>query len=164
MIVEEENVVVFCDSDGIISSFPLLECGASFFDPVNKWELHRNGDGECYVSNKDGVYSYFTPDADKTGWHQLRLQCDRNGFSTRFKYRNHLLAGATDSTGRKIRFINDANGRIVEVQAPRADDTHSLQTMLRYAYDERGRMSSVTDSTGVEQTFTWLDTYHQGEQ
>ena len=97
----------------------------------------------------------------KTGWHQLRLQFDRKGFSTRFEYRNHLLAGATDSTGRKIRFINDANGRIVEVQAPRADDPHSLQTMVRYAYDERGRMSSVTDSTGVEQTFTWLYTYHR---
>ena len=141
-----------------MSSFPTLAYGTSFFDPVSKRELHRSREGEYYVSNKSGEYYYFTREVDKNGWHQLRLLCDRNGFSIRFDYRNHLLTGATDSAGRQIRFMNDANGRIVEVQAPQAGDRYAMQTKVRYVYDERGRMTSATDSTGVEQTFSWHDT------
>jgi hypothetical protein len=117
MINEREGFVALCDADGVISPFPMLEPGGSFFNTVNKRELFRNAEGEYYIGG-NGLYYYFTPDENKAGWHQLRLLCDRNGCSIRFNYRNGLLAEAVDSTGRKILFTNDKNGRIVEVKAP----------------------------------------------
>ncbi len=157
LVSEKERLVAFCDADGILSSFPLLERGTSYFHPVNKWELHRNRDGEYYVGSKSGLYYYFTRETDKGGWHQLRLLCDRNGFSVRLSYTNGLLTAATDSVGRTIRFVNDRNGRIIKVEAPSASDPRTMRTMACYAYDERGRMTSVTGVTGAEEVFSWYD-------
>ena len=156
MVNEEEGFVALSDENGITIPFPALKAGDTFFNPVHKWTLHRNESGEYYASNKQGLYYYFTPRADKAGWLHLRLITDRNGFSTRLKhdYDFHLIE-AIDSTGRVITFTSDSRGRIIRVEAPSADDPEKRQIMARYRYDDDDRLISFTDAAGIEQELTW---------
>jgi len=155
MVLEKEKSVALCDNEGVITPFPTLERGESFFNAETKWTLFRNDKGDYFAGNKQGLFYYFTPDENKDGWRQLRLVCDRNGFSLKFNYRNDLLIDAVDSVGRKIFFRNDPNGQIIEILAPSADDPNVMQTMMQYSYDNKGRMVSFVDATQVEQILTW---------
>jgi len=158
MVSENEKMVILSDSDGITTPFPLLKLGDSFFNEMHKWELHRNLEGEYYVSNKNGLFYYFESRDNADGWKQLRLICDRNGYSIRLNY-NHeqRLTSALDALGRTINFASDRHGRIISVDAPSANDPSTLQTMVSYTYDDIGRMTSFDDATNAGQVLTWND-------
>ena len=153
---EKEKFVSLCDENGIIIPFPIIEPEKSFYNPVHKWTLYRNPQGEYYAGNRQGLYFYFTENTDSEEWHHLRLITDRNGFSTRLQYDSNLhLIEATDSAGRRIVFTNDKSGRILKVETGSADNAEDTQTMAAYQYDEDGRLVSFSDASGSEQILSW---------
>lgn len=159
MVNEADNMVVMNDTAGRPVVFPTLDKGKSFYNAIEKYELHRNEKGEYYVSHKNGLYYYFNaPLANSNGHGQLRTIANRNGFAIRFAYNSqgHLIQ-ITDSASRVITVENNRQGQITALHLPHPDLADSGVTFaaVRYEYDNDSRMIQCFDAEGYSNKLQW---------
>ena len=89
---------------------------------------------------------------------ELRLRAveDRNGFAIRFAYSpaGHL-SRITDSADRLLPCDTDAAGRLLAIHAPDPHQAGATFALVRYAYDEAGDLTTVTDALGYAARFAY---------
>ncbi|MFD0922308.1 RHS repeat-associated core domain-containing protein [Saccharopolyspora rosea] len=155
--IDEENVCYF-SPDGMILVYPLPAVGSEVL-PIDgpRWPLRQHADGS---------YSLVDP---------LREHTSRFGRLTAGSRTLPLLA-VEDAAGRRIdiehhrfgppRVIRHSDGYRVEIDsagervtAIRVLDPERVQNVLvmRYAYDDRGRLAEVINSTGKALRFSYDD-------
>lgn len=155
-IDKTEELVVMKDTAGRAVPFPTLQRGHSFFNPMEKFELHRSLEGEYYVSSKEGLFYYFTKEEDKERWRKLRSIVNRNGFAIRFSYnRQGHLEKIIDSSHRTIEVLNNDAGCITELRLQHPDVKWQECSMIRYSYDEEGRMRAFHDALNYSNKLEW---------
>lgn len=153
---EAQELVVMRDIAGRAVPFPTLRPGQSFFNPMEKFELHRSMEGEYFVSSKDGLFYYFTREVDEEGWRKLRSIANRNGFAIRFFYDSDgHLEKIIDSSHRTLEVLHDVAGRITEIKLPHPDSKWEQFTAVKYSYDEQGRMTAFHDALNYGNKLEW---------
>jgi RHS repeat-associated protein len=158
LIDEKKEFIVMRDNAGRAVPFPTLEKGKSFFNPIEKLELHRSEEGEYYVGTKNGLYYYFTTEKFKDGWQQLRSIANRNGFAIRFFYNSQgRLIKITDSAHRNIEIKNNEQGFISEIILPHPDKKWEQFTALEYEYDEDDRIVAFYDALRFVNRLEWKE-------
>jgi YD repeat-containing protein len=159
LVSEADEMVIMNDTAGRPVVFPTLERGKKFFNPIEKYELHRSEEGEYFVEAKNGLYYYFNkPLAGSEGHGQLRTIANRSGFAIRFAYspKGHLVQ-ITDSAGRIITVENNNAGQITALRLPHPELAGSgiSYTPVRYAYDGEGRMTELANAKGHSNRLQW---------
>ncbi|MBO9728535.1 MAG: hypothetical protein J7623_07860 [Chitinophaga sp.] len=161
LVSEEEEVVVMNDAAGRPVVFPLLERGGSFYNPKEKYALHRSETGEYYVSDKNELQYHFNrPVYNDQGHGKLRSITNANGFAIRFYYSpGGLLEKITDSAHRDIHIQSNDDGLITAVQAPHPElgDRGILVEMVRYTYDNKNNLKEMYNAEGYYNAFQWED-------
>jgi RHS repeat-associated protein len=159
MVNEADQMVIMNDTAGRPVIFPTLEKGQKFFNPIEKYELHRSDEGEYYVGDKKGLFYYFNAplhDSNKHG--QLRTIVNRNSFAIRFAYnrKGHLIQ-ITDSADRIITIENNELGQITALKMlhPELADSGVNFAPVQYEYDGEGRMIKFTNAEGHSNHFVW---------
>ncbi|MBO9730733.1 MAG: RHS repeat protein [Chitinophaga sp.] len=159
LVSEEDELVVMNDAAGRPIVFPLLERGNSFYNPKEKYELHRSETGEYYVSDKTGLQYHFNrPVYHDQGHGKLRSITNRNGFAIRFYYSpDGLLEKITDSSRRDIHFRYNEDRLITAVQVPHPElgDRGILVEMVRYTYDNKNNLKEMYNAEGYYNAFQW---------
>ncbi|RFM30557.1 RHS repeat-associated core domain-containing protein [Deminuibacter soli] len=155
-VLETEQLILLRDQYGCAVPFPLLEPGNSWFNPRDKYTLHRSKDGVYTAGTKNGLYYAFNHFASQQGFHKLRSISDRNGFAVRLNYdiRGNLVKIA-DSTHREIIVVNDVHGRITTIQLPHPDFPGVHIDAVRYTYDEEGHLVQFQDAMGHCNGLQW---------
>jgi len=161
LIDEEDQLVVMNDTAGRPVVFPALQNGSSFYNPIEKYELHRDEQGVYHVSHKDGLHYYFNaPLTGSNGHGQLRSIVDRNGFSIRFSYNaaGHLEE-IKDSADRIIRVESDESGLITALSLPNPGLSISGVRFdaMRYTYTPDREMKAMYNAEGYFNRFAWND-------
>ncbi|MEC5145417.1 DUF6531 domain-containing protein [Chitinophaga sp. 212800010-3] len=163
LVSDEDGVVVMNDTAGRPVVFPLLEPGASFYNPKEKYELHRTTAGEYYVSDRGGLqYHFDRPRYADQGHGKLRSITDRNGFAIRFYYSDGgLLEKINDSAHRDIYIRYNEDRLITAVQAPHPElgDRGILVEMVRYTYHAGGTLKEMYNAEGHHNSFEWENRY-----
>ncbi|AMP99532.1 Rhs family protein [Pedobacter cryoconitis] len=159
MVDDEDAMVIMNDTAGRPVVFPGLQPGTSFYNPMEKYELHRDEKGEYFVSHKDGLYYYFNgPLQGSNGHGNLRSIVNRNGFAILFYY-NAIgnLIGILDSAGRSIQVENNDKGQITALYIPHPElgNTGISVAALRYLYNEEGGMTVLENAEGFQDRFAW---------
>jgi len=163
MVDETDDLVVMNDTAGRPVVFPALKPGKSFYNPIEKYELHRDENGEYYVSHKDGLFYYFNaPLENSHGYGSLRSIVNRNGFAIRFTYDyKGLLSQIKDSAGRDIVVESNEAGLITALSLPHPESavTGIRFDAVRYTYNEQGNLKELFDAGGVANRFAWNNRY-----
>ncbi|EDM35112.1 Rhs family protein [Pedobacter sp. BAL39] len=162
-LLVDEEMVVMNDTAGRPVIFPLLQPGNSFYNPLEKYELHRDDAGEYHVSGKNGLHYYFNkPLEGSNGFGNLRSIVDRNGFAIRFTYneKGHLIS-IKDSADRMITISSDENGLITALSLPNPDFGASGMTFdaVRYTYTAEGNMNGMYNAEGFLNRFAWRERF-----
>lgn len=161
LISEEDDVVVMNDTAGRPVVFPLLARGSRFYNPREKYELHRTEAGEYYISDKNELQYHFNrPAYNDQGHGKLRSVTNRNGFAIRFYYsQDGLLEKITDSAHRDIHIRYNEDRLITAIQTPHPElgDRGILVEMMRYTYDNKGNLKEMYNAEGYHNAFQWAD-------
>ncbi|TDO20927.1 RHS repeat-associated core domain-containing protein [Pedobacter duraquae] len=166
LIDDEDQLVVMNDTAGRAVVFPALKPGTSFYNPIEKYELHRADDGEYFVSHKDGLYYYFNaPLADAEGHGMLRSIVNRNGFAIRFTYNEQgMLVQIRDSADRIITVENNEAGQITALLLPHPTLSENTFKAVSYTYTEDGNLNNMYNAEGFRNRFAWKDRYITARQ
>ena len=156
--VKETAMLLLRDQYGCAIPFPALQPGQHFFNPRDKYTLHRLHDGEYIIATREGLTYAFNHFADSGGFHKLRAISNCNGFAIRFNYDGQgRLVKMIDSAHREIMVTNDANGRITALQVPHPELPGDRVTLSRYYYDEQGRMVQWYDARDHHNSLQWTN-------
>lgn len=163
MVDDEDAMVIMNDTAGRPVVFPVLQPGTSFYNPMEKYELHRDEKGEYFVSHKDGLYYYFNgPLQGSNGHGNLRSIVNRNGFAIRFTY-NHKgqLTQIKDSADRLITVESNEEGLISALKLPNPALGNSGVSFdaVRYTYTKEGNLNGLYNAEGYLNRFAWKDRY-----
>lgn len=163
MVDDADSMVVMNDTAGRPVVFPALQPGTSFYNPMEKYELHRDEKGEYFVSHKDGLYYYFNgPLQGSNGHGNLRSIVNRNGFAIRFTY-NHKgqLIQIKDSADRLITVESNEEGLIsaLKLPNPALGNTGVSFDAVRYTYTKEGNLNGLYNAEGYLNRFAWKDRY-----
>lgn len=163
MVDDEDAMVIMNDTAGRPVVFPFLQPGTSFYNPMEKYELHRDEKGEYFVSHKDGLYYYFNkPLQGSHGHGNLRSIVNRNGFAIRFTY-NHKgqLTQIKDSADRLITVESNEEGLISALKLPNPALGNSGVSFdaVRYTYTKEGNLNGLYNAEGYLNRFAWKDRY-----
>ncbi|RQO73955.1 hypothetical protein DBR43_00675 [Pedobacter sp. KBW06] len=159
MVDDADSMVVMNDTAGRPVVFPVLRPGTSFYNPMEKYELHRDEKGEYFVSHKDGLYYYFNkPLQGSNGHGNLRSIVNRDGFAILFHYNSTgNLKEIVDSAGRSIQVENNNKGQITALYVPHPElgNTGISVAALRYSYNEQGGLTVLENAEGFQDRFAW---------
>ena len=163
MVDDADSMVIMNDTAGRPVVFPVLQPGTSFYNPMEKYELHRDEKGEYFVSHKDGLYYYFNgPLQGSNGHGNLRSIVNRNGFAIRFTY-NHKgqLIQIKDSADRLITVESNEEGLISALKLPNPALGNSGVSFdaVRYTYTKEGNLNGLYNAEGYLNRFAWKDRY-----
>lgn len=163
MVDDEDAMVIMNDTAGRPVVFPVLQPGTSFYNPMEKYELHRDEKGEYFVSHKDGLYYYFNgPLQGSNGHGNLRSIVNRNGFAIRFTY-NHKgqLTQIKDSADRLITVESNEEGLIsaLKLPNPALGNSGGSFDAVRYTYTKEGNLNGLYNAEGYLNRFAWKDRY-----
>jgi len=163
LINEADKMVVMNDTAGRPVVFPILQPGTSFYNPIEKFELHRDEQGEYFIGSKDGLFYYFNaPLANANNHGLLRSIANRNGFAIRFSYneQGHLIQ-IKDSADRIITVESNEEGLITALVLPNPGIANSSLTFqaVRYTYTSEGNLNGLYNAEGFRNRFAWKDRY-----
>jgi RHS repeat-associated protein len=123
-------------------------------EPVDGWTLHRF-DTHLAVRRKGGLTWYFPlPQGD---WQQLPVDAivDPCSNSLHFVRGPDGLAQIVESAGRRLEVTSE--GGLVRRIVLHHPDFAEQRTLVRYAYDDRGRLTHVFDALDNPFSFGWHD-------
>ncbi|MFO0760721.1 MAG: RHS repeat-associated core domain-containing protein [Byssovorax sp.] len=126
--------------------FPLPREGTEQLGPWG-FLLRREADG-FQLDVDDGVVRRFEAADDRKRRYRLTSIEDDNHNRISLRYEGSRLAEVTDSAGRAVRFKGTKEGRIAAIEAQNAVSQGQWVAFATYAYDDRGRLVSVTDADG----------------
>lgn len=152
----EPGQVVIRAEDGRELEIALPRDGAreEVFDPLHRVTVRRLAEGRWSVRMADGLERVFAP---VPGGEVARLVEIREpaGSSIRLEYDGRgRLEWALDSGGRRVRFVHDDGGRLVQVLLPHPEH-EGLTGHVRYEYDEAGDLVRVVDALGHAAGFAY---------
>lgn len=142
-------------TDGRPLAFPVLQAGGRHFDRRERMTLERDARGYAlYDHDAELIYRFTALRGDEL--QPLTSIETRVGhtIALRHDHRGHLRH-LTDSCGRQIEFVNDVAGRIVEIRAPHPSGEARQLTLMRFAYDEHGRLVAATDAEGYATRYAY---------
>ncbi|RFM30122.1 RHS repeat-associated core domain-containing protein [Deminuibacter soli] len=155
-MLEAEELVILRDQYGCAVPFAWLAPGDSFFNPRDKYTLHRSMDGIYTVTGNTGICYAFNHFAGSDGYHKLRSINDRNGFIIRFNYNiRGQLVKITDSTHRELIVVNDDHGRITAIRLPHAELPGEYTDTVRYSFSSENQLLSFYDARGNYNSLQW---------
>ncbi|MEZ6062402.1 MAG: DUF6531 domain-containing protein [Planctomycetaceae bacterium] len=145
-LCEDDDGIAVRMSDGRPVVFPRIRIGESCFDRAERLTLLRDEHGYA-MRDAAGLtwrFDIVTFDSDVQ---RLLSVSDRAENRIEFRYDElGRLMMIHDSAGRRLPVTTDADGRILNIQAPHPDDPRSLICLLSCEYDDRGRLRAVRDA------------------
>ncbi|GLY89844.1 DUF6531 domain-containing protein [Actinoallomurus iriomotensis] len=147
--------VCFASADGMVLTYPPPAEGTRVLpDSGPRWPLRKTGDGaytitdpptgrEWHFSGRTGTVLPLTSIADRNG-HRIELVHDDDG----------LLSEVRHSGGYRIAVAMDG-GRVAALRLITGHADGPL--LVRYRYDDAGRLSEVINSSGAPLRFTYDD-------
>jgi RHS repeat-associated protein len=156
-IVERRRSLLVFASDGLEHDFGHLEPGTGVAGP-HGWVLHREGAG-LWLDRDDGRQLRFDLSIPFPGGARWLLTeiADRSQSRITLTYDGGLLAGARDTFGRVVSFRRDRAGRVASIDAEHGPDAPGRATLVRYTYDDAGRLIEVQDADGWGTRFSYDD-------
>jgi len=170
----EESGVCNAGEDGMLLVYPPAPAGGVAVLPERgpRWPLRRTTDGDYVITDPQrGHTRYFARVG--ASWRRglpLRAVSDRNGQRVDFDYdAGGALTGIRHSGGYRIG-VDSAGGRVTALRLLDAADTHhnadtsgsgssggggGADVLVRYGYDEGGRLAEVVNSSGVPLRFDY---------
>jgi RHS repeat-associated protein len=109
-----------------------------------RWPLTRDGDTYRIEDPVTGWTRRFAPDPSTPDVHPLAAITDRNGNAITFTRDRVTHAGYAVAVDRVATAAGERVGALRLV-----DDTTEGIPLVEFGYDERGRLTAITDSTGV---------------
>lgn len=130
-------------SDGRETVMPALDLHEKYFN--REEQLWWGRDNKGYYLVNDRQYEHrFNEKANHEGDHLLAGISDRKGFRIGFHYNDKgRLRQITDSSHRKLVVTTDDQDRIISIDTRH---NNNVLHLIRYAYDEAGNLSRVTDA------------------
>ncbi len=147
--VRRRSVVVW-NEQGIAVDFPPLRVGEETIGPWG-WVLRRETWGYA-VDADDGVWHLFS-EAVSGGRLKLTAITDRNKNRIALTYEDGVLAKVIDSAGRQIRFDSTREGRIAAIHVK--DSEQQWVTFASYTYDSEGNLVAARDADGGAVRFAY---------
>lgn len=132
-----------------------LGVGQSVWEPAERYTLTRTGEHAYSLAYPDGrTLDFFRVSGAAWSCPLVRLH-DRNDNAVALVYDAGRLAGATDSAGRKLRFIHDDSGHLTSVRHHRGGTHGKWVDLVRYAYDSNGQLAAAHDPKGRPFTYAY---------
>lgn len=160
---EERGKVVYLTDDGREVEFDTFDLpgrrmrpGDELFYPVDRLTLKCLDDGRWEVWTLEGIGHELGPvEGGEPGVARLLAMKTRDGHRVELRYDERArLSQLIDSSGRDVRFDNDAEGRVLAIRLPNPGaDGHFVHT--RFGYDERGDLVAVSDPAGHSWEFAY---------
>jgi len=151
----EDTGVCFAAEDGMLLAYPAPTAGVAVLPEQGpRWPLRRTGDGGYTITDPDrGQTLHFAPTGPSPrAVLPLRAITDRGGNRIDLDYDpGGTLTEVRHSGGYRIG-VATAGGRITALHllgAGSGTDHDGDLTLIRYGYDERGRLSEVISSSGI---------------
>lgn len=141
--------------DGRQVSHAPLAVGQSVWEPVERYTLARTGEHDYRLAQADGRTLEFSRVRGAAWSCPLVRIRDRNDNAITLVYDAGRLVGATDSAGRKLRFIHDDAGHLLGVRYHRGGTHGKWVELVRYAYDDRGQLAAAHDPKGRPFTYAY---------
>lgn len=137
---EEEGLISVVLADGRQVAFEYLKhVNDSSFHRSERLKLTKTPDGFSLFSLDDRTTWHLAP---VNGTHRIfrpnRLE-NEQGHSISFVHEGHQLVEMVDSSGRRLEFTHDDEGRIVSIH-------FGKDILVRYTYDKEGNLASVHDA------------------
>jgi len=153
ILMPEEGGIALLLEDGRVAAFPWLEAGEEFYHKQEKLLLRRKANGHFFVEDyNESLYLHFNH-AVSHDTVRLSFIEDYSGFRIQFHYEGYQLAGVTDSAGRKLLLYRD-EGRLGRVELRHRGQ---VQTLVSYAYNEAGDLTTVIDALGQITQYEYID-------
>ncbi|AUH39869.1 RHS repeat-associated core domain-containing protein [Streptomyces sp. CMB-StM0423] len=156
-LIADEYGYRLVTADGMVLRYPLPEPGTPVM-PVEgpRWPLHP--------ADHDGTFGVHRPDEDRTlyfraltpgaGEARLVALTDRNGTTISVTYDTEgMPTEVVHNAGYRVA-VTTALGHVVALHLIDGDSHHELR---RFAYDERGDLAEVYNSSGLPQRFDYDD-------
>jgi len=155
---------LYIDEQGREVPFDSVAPGESLTNTAEGYRLGRSEGGHYIIEVDEGLYHEFGP-ARSEAPHTLELTGieDRNGNAIRLhRDDDGRLTALADSAGRLYQCHYDQTHpqrlAAIELRHRDAADESEPDYLVRYGYDGRGRLVSVSDRAGVEtRRFGWHD-------
>ncbi len=150
--------VHFAAEDGMLLTYPVPDDGAEVLPVAGpRWPLRRDDDGYTITDPQRGRTLHFAVTGDSQpavltlrtitdrGEDRIDLEYDQRGTLTEVRHSGGYQIGVETSSGRitALRLRDAGQG--------------SDPVLVRYGYDERGRLTAVTNSSGIPLRFDYDD-------
>jgi RHS repeat-associated protein len=152
--VQRRRITVW-NEQGIAVDFPVIPVGGETLGPWG-WVLRRETWGFAVDAN-DGLWHLFSAGDEAGKRFRMTAIQDRNKNRIALTYEDERLVEITDSAGRRVRVLHTKEGRIASFQAKNAVAEGRWIAFATYAYDDRGRLASVTDADGFTARYAYDD-------
>ncbi len=140
---EEDGILIATLSDGRPAAFEVLLPGESDFNRQEKLTLSHQGD--CYeLFDHNDRKTYTFPIGKDEKEHLLSIIRNEAGHKIQLQYNRGHLQEVIDSSGRRLLVETDREKRITKVEL--FVDIHTRETLVKYAYNESGDMTEITDA------------------
>lgn len=151
---DDDQVLVQLEDGRQVAHTPLA-VGQSDWEPVERYTLTRAGEDDYRLTFANGRTLDFSRVQGAAWSCPLVRVRDRNDNAITLVYEAGRLAGATDSAGRKLRFVHDEAGRLLGVRYRRGGIQGKWIELARYAYDDGGQLAAVHDPKGCPFTYAY---------
>jgi RHS repeat-associated protein len=149
------DAVLYRTPDGRAVDLLPIDVGDEYFERLERLSVARDEAG-FRLRDSDGVTRVFQPIADGGNddvvTHVLTDVVSRAGHRISLAYAESAgtprLTRIVDSGGRVVGFEHDAAGRVVALSAPHPVREADRFVVARYAYDDAGNLTTVTDALG----------------
>jgi RHS repeat-associated protein len=146
-----EGIVVARLEEGRLAAFPLPEAGSSYFDRTERLTLCHDGTSLFLRDQNLLTYRFQKDGVGEEGLKTFYLESieDPNRFRIQFAYSTtNVLSRIIDSAGRELRFTNDEQGRISQIEALHPDQPGAYFVLQSYRYDDLGNLVEAKDALG----------------
>jgi RHS repeat-associated protein len=156
-VLERPSGVTLHTHDGTAIEFGRIVAGEGTLG-AHGWILHREGSGFAldFPDRRRLLFQVRSPVGGGVR-HRLTEERDSYGNRTALSYRDGILAEIVDCVGRVVRVTSTREGRIESLSLKNAPQQGQWVRVVRYGYDDAGRLVSVEDADGVRTGFAYDD-------
>lgn len=133
--------------DGRRTTFTLPEGDTLSYNRTERMSLGKDEQGYYVIDSNRMRFDF----GKGLGTLPLARISNEAGDQISFTYKRKRLTQIIDSAGRTLTVKSDKSGRITAIHAPHPDHADETYPIVRYTYDDMGRLTRVTDP--LDQTF-----------